>query len=251
VQPGGRHRPTPAGQALQRPGIELRRCKRDPAVSSVQQVPGHRRCGIDLGEADTVHPGLVAQLHEVDARHVAGGEQRERACAVLEARHQHPGRAVQQLLTQQLLFLRRVVVGHADQGLVARRAQGALHGLEHVDEQRVGEHRDQQGDMVAVPRGEGACRRIGRVAEARRGRLHPRHQLRIDRTLSAQRARHGDRAHASRQGDIGERDAACGAGTRRRAGHAAWDVARAITKDSDVHPMGIALRRPRREVVDP
>jgi hypothetical protein len=52
--------------------------------------------------------------------------------------HQQAGGAVQQLLAQQLFFFARIVVGDADQRLIARRLQRALHAFEEIDEKGIG-----------------------------------------------------------------------------------------------------------------
>jgi hypothetical protein len=114
---------------------------------------------------------------------------------------------VGELLAQQLFFLRLVVVGHADQGLVAGGAQRLLRGIEQIHEQGVRQLRDQDRHMVAVLRRERAGGRVGHVVQPGGRRLHRFDQLRADRALAAQGARDGDRAHAGRRGHIVERDA--------------------------------------------
>ena len=63
---------------------------------------------------------------------------------------QQARRAVREVGAQQLLFLLRVVVRHADQRLVALREQGAVHGLQHVHKQRVGQQRHQHRHLHAA-----------------------------------------------------------------------------------------------------
>ena len=71
------------------------------------------------------------------ARHAALGNQRAGGVRARQARYQQAGRALQQLLAQQQFFFVEVVVRHAHQRLVTGRAQAALHGFKHIDEQRV------------------------------------------------------------------------------------------------------------------
>ncbi len=120
-----------------------------------------------------------------------------------------------QLVTQNLLFLGLVIVGDAYQGLIAGRPQAALHGLHQVNKQRVREHRNQHRHMVAIVRGQGACRRVGHVAELVDRGLDARRERRVDRALATQRARHGDGADPGELCHIGQRDAAGGAGAGR------------------------------------
>jgi hypothetical protein len=106
---------------------------------------------------------------------------------VVAAGDKETGRPMQQQLTQQLLFLLTVVMGHAHQRLVALGAQRLLRGLEQINEQGVGQQRDQHRHVVAVARGQSARGRIGHIGQALGGRLHPLDQLGRHRPLAAER----------------------------------------------------------------
>ena len=151
-----------------------------------------------------MHAGYAACRH-----HLAGG------VIALEPGHQQPGRAVLQQLAQQVFLFIRVVVGHAHQHLVARRAQGALHGLQHIDKQRIGQQGNQHHHLRAVARGQRPGRGVGHIAQFLGRCLHACHQLRVHGTLTAQRAGHGDGAHLRQPRHIGQRDATGGARSGR------------------------------------
>jgi hypothetical protein len=159
---------------LQRARIELGGGEGDAPAAALEQMArqGGRRIG--LREANAVHAWRARRLHQMHARNAAATNQFAGRLAAFQSGHEQAGRTVQELLAQQLLLFAGVVVRDADQGLVARPSEGFLHAFEHVDEQRVRQHRDQEHHMRAVPRRQRAGRRIGHVAEAIGRRLDAR-----------------------------------------------------------------------------
>ena len=130
---------------------------------------------------------------------------------MVQAGDQQTGRPVQQLLTQQLLFLAFVVMRHAHQGLKATGAQSLLGSVKQIYKQVIGKLGYQHGHMVAALRGQGPGGRVGHITQLGRSGQHPLDQRRIDRSFTAQSPRHRDRADAGGVGYVIERDAAGGA----------------------------------------
>ena len=213
VQPGLAHARAVAVGALQRARVELRGGEGDAAPPALQQMVRERMAGALLREADAVNAGGRGRLHHMHDRHAAGSDQLSRFIASIEAGDQQAGRAMHQLVAQQLLFLVRVVVGDADQRLVAGRTEGSVHGLEELDEELVAQHREQHGHVRAAAGSQGTRGRVRHIAELRGRILHARDQCMADAALAAQGSRHRDRADASGAGDIVKGDAPAAAGT--------------------------------------
>ena len=201
--------------ALHHPGVELRGGEGDAARAAGQQVLRQRVARILLREADAVHARRAARLHHVHAGHAAGLDQGARLFAALEAGDDQARRAMRHLLAQQLLLLARVVMRDADECLVSLAAQGALQGLEQVDEQGVAQERNEHRHVRAAVRGEGAGRRVGHVAQGVGSGAGAGHELGGHGALAAQRARHGDGAHARFACDLGQGHAAAAATSGR------------------------------------
>ena len=201
---------TPAVQALHHTRVELRSGKGDAAAATGQQVPRHGRTGIGLTKAHTVQGVAVAggQIHQVHAGHLAAGDQLARGRVVVQPGDQQTGRAVQQLLAQQLLFFAGVVVRHAHQGLVTGGAKTGLRGVEQVDKQGIGQQWNQDAYMVTALRGQRPGRRVGHVAEHVRHGRDALDQGRVHRPFAAQRPRHGAGADTGGAGHIAQGDAA-------------------------------------------
>lgn len=101
-------------------GVQLGGRKGDVAVAALQQVLCHGIACVLLREARAVHAWGSRHLHQVHAGHAAGGNHLACVFGAIKACHQQACRAVGQVGAQQLLFFLRVVVGHANQGLVAQ-----------------------------------------------------------------------------------------------------------------------------------
>ena len=196
---------------MQRAGIELRRRKGDAPVAAFDQVAGQVTCRVLLRKPDAVNPFVGTGFHQVHAGHAAAGHELARCFGVVEAGDQQSGGAVQQLLSQQLLFFAGVVVGHADQRLKALATQARLHGFDQSHKEFVGEHRNQHGDMRAALRRQGARGGVGHVAEFVGGGAHPLHQFGRNGAGTTQRARYRDRTDVGRPCDIGQGDTSGGA----------------------------------------
>ena len=84
------------------------------------------------------------------ARHLGSRNQSARARAVVEPRDQQTCGALEQLLAQQQLFLRAVVMRDADQCLKAFGALSLLRCIEQINEERFGEFWDQYRHMIAA-----------------------------------------------------------------------------------------------------
>ena len=123
---------------------------------------------------------------------------------------------MRELFAQQLFFLARVVVRDADQRLESGLTQRTLRGFEQIDEEGIGQHRNQDRHVRAVPRRQRACSRVGDVAEPLGSRAHAFNQIRVDGASARQGARDRDRADVGGAGNVGQRDAA----GRTRAGRA-------------------------------
>jgi hypothetical protein len=201
----------PTFQPLQGAWVQLRRREGNALAAPVEQVARHRRGGIGLREADAVDLRRLAGFHQVHTGHATLGNQRARGLAAVEAGDQQAGRPVHQLLTQQLLFFARVVVGDADQRLVPGAVQAALHGFEQIDEQRVRQHRDQHRHVGAALRSQRARGRVGHVTELAGSRLRSLGQLGRDGPLAPQGARDRDRADACGTRHVGQGDTPGGA----------------------------------------
>jgi hypothetical protein len=193
--------------------------KGDAALAPGDQVAGQVGGRITLREAHAVDAFVPAVFHQVHAGHAAAGHERARGLGVVEAGDQQAGRAVHQLLAQQLLFLAGVVVGDTDQRLVAGAAHAGLHGFQQGDEQLVREHGNQHRHVRAAMRGQGARRRVGHITQLGSGRLHPLHQLGRHGPFAAQSTRHRDRADPGGQRHVGKGNAAGGALADGRGGH--------------------------------
>ena len=181
----------PAIEALHHTRVELGAGKGNAAATAFEQVAGECSAGLVLAEAHAMrrpHLTLARQVHEVHTGHLAALHQGAGAGGVVPAGDQQAGGSVQQLLTQQLLFLGLVVMRHTNEGLKAARAQCLLRGVEQVHKQGVGQLGDQDGHMVAALRGQCPGGRVGHIAQAGGGLLHPRHQLGRHGPLAAQRA---------------------------------------------------------------
>ena len=215
----GLHHRAPAGLALQGAWVHLDGGKGDAALAPGDQVAGQVGARIALREAHAVDAFVRAVFHQVHAGHATARHERLGGLGVVEAGDQQAGRAVHQLLAQQLLFFAGVVVGHADQRLVAGAAHAGLHGFQQGDEQLVRQHGNQHRHVRAAVRGQCARRRVGHISQLGGGRLHPFHQFGGDGPFPAQGARHRDRADPGGQRDVGKGDAAGGALADGRGGH--------------------------------
>ena len=116
-----------------------------------------------------------------------------------------------QVGAQQLLFFLRVVVGHANQGLVAQGKEHAVHGIQHIHKQSVGEQRHQHGHLHAALRCQRTRCGVGHIAQLLHGDLHAVDQVLRYAAFAPQSARCGDGAHASGFGHVAQGDTATGA----------------------------------------
>jgi hypothetical protein len=205
--------------ALHHARVELRGAEGDAPAAALQQMARDGGTGLHLRKAYAGHAGRVAGFHQVHARHAAAHDELARGLAAIETRHQQAGGAVGQVGAQQQFFLRAVVVRHADQRLVTLGEQRAVHGLQQVHEQRIGQQRHQHQHLGAALRGQRPGGRIGHVAQALGGFVHAPCQLGIDAALAAQRARGGDRADARGAGHVVQGGAAAGAAGAAGHGH--------------------------------
>ena len=118
---------------------------------------------------------------------------------------------MRQIGAQQLFFFTGVVVGHTDECLVALGKQGAVHGVQHIDKQRVGKQGHQHRHLHTALRRQRTCGRVRNVPELLGGILHALHQFLRDPAFAPQCARGGDGTHAGKPSDIAQGGAPAGA----------------------------------------
>lgn len=207
IQGTARHFVPPTLQPADGARIELRPGEGDAPVAAIDQMARQRRSRIGLRKTHRVNARLTGGFHHMHAGDAAGFDQRTGGRALAQAGDDQAGRAVRQLLAQELLLFAVAVMRDADQGLVAGRPQHVLHRFDQIHEQGVRQQWNQHRHMRAGARGQGACRRVGHIAELAHCGHHPLHQFRRDCALAAQRARHGDGADAGGLGHVGKGDA--------------------------------------------
>ncbi|MCY1535739.1 hypothetical protein D9M68_711570 [compost metagenome] len=180
--------------ALHGARVELGGHEGDAFAPALHQVLGDGMAGLDLREAHAIHIGRLRELHQIHTGHTAGGDHLARGFGAVKTREQQTGRAVREVAAQQLFFFLRLVVRHANHGLVAVGQQRAVHRFEHVHKQGVGQQGNEHRHLRAALRSEGARGRVGHIAELRGGTLDALHQIGGHAPLAAQRARRSDGA---------------------------------------------------------
>ncbi len=146
--------------------------------------------------------GPVPDLHH---RHAGAGEEVAGRGGMLHARHHDRVRAARQHRAHHHLLLAEGVAGHADQGLVAARAQRPGEAGGGVGEVRVGQRGDDQGDEAGAPRRQSPGAAIRHVAEPLHRRQHPRPRLLRDEAGLAERARDRHRRDAGKARHVAHR----------------------------------------------
>ena len=95
MQPVRGHCGAPAVTALQRAWVELGGGNGDAPMAAFQQVLRQRDGGLDLRQADGMHAGHIAQLHQqVDTGHATACDQCAGGIAAVQAGDQQARRAV-------------------------------------------------------------------------------------------------------------------------------------------------------------
>ena len=197
-------------QPLPSARVELGRGKGNALVATRQQVQGQRRCGSVLREPYAGQRRVDRDFHHVHAGR--GGNQAARTAGLVQSGQQQAGRSVQKLFLHQLLLGLRVVMGDADQGLEAGFVQGLLRRFQQIDEQSVGQRRDQHRHMVAALRRQRARRRVRHVGQALGGLEHTLDQGWGHGRLATQGAGSSHGADLGQPRHVGQRDPAAGAG---------------------------------------
>ena len=170
-------------QPLARARVQLGRGKGNALVATRQQVQGQRRSGSVLREPYAGQRSVGRHFHHVHAGR--GGDQAARTAGLVQPGQKQAGRSVQQLFLHQLLLGLRVVMGDTDQGLEAGFIQGLLRRFQQVDEQPVGQRRDQHRHMVAALRRQRAGSRVRHIGQALGGLANARYQCRVHASLAA------------------------------------------------------------------
>ncbi|MNC44216.1 hypothetical protein D3C75_931160 [compost metagenome] len=136
--------------------------------------------------------------------HATGRQHLPRCLAALEPGQQHAAGLVGQVVADQVLFFGKIVVIVADQHLEPARAHDLMNGFQRIDEQLVGQRRDQHHHRLAARRRQGTGRRVGHIAKARRGSNDLFHRLRRNRADPAQGARSGNRGNPGKPGHFSQ-----------------------------------------------
>ncbi|MNN41378.1 hypothetical protein D3C81_1554950 [compost metagenome] len=173
-------------------------CQAPPA--SLKQVPGCSPTSLLLGEPYRQHARLATQLHHVYAGHAAGNQHLPRSLAALETGEQDAARLVRQVIADQIFFFVDIVVIVADQHLEPAGAHHFVDGLQSVDEQLVGQRRNQHNHRLAARRSQRPGSGVGDIAKARCRGHHFFHQCRSHGADTAQGAGGCDRGNPGKPG---------------------------------------------------
>ncbi|MNP36260.1 hypothetical protein D3C76_1296340 [compost metagenome] len=136
--------------------------------------------------------------------HAAGGQHLLGHVAAIKTGEQDATRLVSQVVADQVLFFGDIVVIVTDQHLKPTGPHHLVDGLQGVDEQLVGQRRDQYHDRLALCRGQRPCCRVGHVAKAGGGDLDLLDQLRCHRADPAQRTRSSNRGNPGKPGHFSQ-----------------------------------------------
>ena len=180
----------------------------DLPVAPLDQVLPHRLTGADVRQADIHVDRPGAQFHDLDQRPAIATQQGPRALGVPHAGDDQSGRRPAEQGGDQLAFAVQVVLGIAEQRLVAGLLQHLLDALDHLDEHRVGQRRHDHRDDPARCRGQRAGILVAHVAERAHRLFDLGPQRGGDAVRRVERTRNRDRCDARALGDILQRHGA-------------------------------------------
>ncbi|MNJ45237.1 hypothetical protein D3C77_403240 [compost metagenome] len=163
-----------------------------------------RGTGLLLGETHRHALLLQPQLHHVHTGHATGVEHLLGRFAAIKTGEQHATRLIGQIVANQVLFFGDIVVIVTDQHFKAARAHDLVDGLQGLDEQLVGQRRNQHHDRLALRRGQRPGRRVGDITEGGCCQLDLLDQLRGNGADPAQGARSGNRGNPGKPGHFSQ-----------------------------------------------
>ncbi|MNN17493.1 hypothetical protein D3C81_1306830 [compost metagenome] len=151
------------------------------------------------------------------ARHTTGAEHLLGCLAAVKTGQQYAARLIGQIIANQVLFFGDIVVIVTNQYFKTARPHHFMDSFQGLDEQLVGQRRNQHHDRLALRRCQRPSGRVGNITERSGGQLDLLDQFRGNRADPAQGPRRSNWGNPGKPGNFSQSGTT--SSTRADAGH--------------------------------